>query len=451
MKDVSDWSVPKWPFLLANVLLLGVAALVVDKAAHPISDLQILLVTGSVALGALLGILPFVLEYRGASKLIEVNALTSVAEQLHNLEKYSSQVAAATDQWANLHESSQAGAAKTAAAAREIADRMTNEVRNFNEFQAKLNDHDKQMLKLEVEKLRRIEGDWLQALARILDNIYSLYIAAVRSGQPEIAAQIGQFQSACRDATRRVGLNAFVGEADEVFDGQRHRAHGVENVPEGACIAETLALGLQFQGRLIRPALVRLKPEGQPVAEPTPAPAPEPAAESVPVATPPVAEPTPEPTPEAAPVAVEEPVTEVVEKPVEQPVVAPVETPVVEPVAVVAEEPVVASAPVTTPAAVPAEETVVAPPSEPAPAAAVEPVLPVVAETVSAPVEKPVEAKLLETVEPRLSRRAARANRHKQANPVMPASEPTPAPAPAPAEPAKPVIAPVVKDLFGLE
>ena len=352
MKDVSEWSVPKWPFLLGNALLLIVAGVVIQKTPSPIGHLPLLLATGSVALGALIGILPFVLEYRASAKLVELNGLTTVAEQLANLQHYAEQVAAATDQWARIQESTQAGAAQTTAGAKEIADRMTNEVRSFNEFQAKLNDHEKQMLRLEVEKLRRIEGDWLQVLARILDNIYVLYTVAVRSGQPELIAQIGQFQNACRDATRRVGLATFTGEANEAFDAERHRAHGVENPPDGALIAETVALGIQFQGRLIRPALVRLQ------AEETPEPAAEPAAE-----------PTPEPEPEAAPATTEDPKAEAVTA--EKSAPAPATTPAAEPVAEAApeatEHPVEQPAPATAPEATeqpveqPAEKTVAEP------------------------------------------------------------------------------------------
>ena len=145
---------------------------------------------------------------------------------------------------------------------------MAEEIREFNEFQVKLNDTEKGALRLEVEKLRRAEGEWLQVVVRILDHIFALHNAAARSGQPELAEQIGQFQNACRDAARRVGLTPFQAAPEEKFDAQKHRAHGVENPPADAVVAETLAPGLTFQGRLIRPALVRLRDASAPAAEP---------------------------------------------------------------------------------------------------------------------------------------------------------------------------------------
>ena len=266
MNEAPDWKIPKWPFLLANAILVVAAAAVIYKSAHPISNLEIGIATGGVALGALLGCLPFILDYRATGKLVEVNALGTIAEQLQDLKKYSAQIAGATDQWALVQENTKGNTEKTVAAAAEIAERMTTEIREFNEFQLKLNDTEKGALRLEVEKLRRAEGEWLQVVARILDHIFALHNAAARSGQPELAEQIGQFQSACRDAARRVGVTPFQAAPEEKFDAQKHRAHGVENPPAEAVVAETLAPGMTFQGRLIRPALVRLQDLNAPAA-----------------------------------------------------------------------------------------------------------------------------------------------------------------------------------------
>ena len=268
MNEVSNWKVPKWPFLIANAVLIAAAYALIRFAAHPISLWEIITATISVALGAVLGCLPFILDYRATGKLIEVHAVGEVSEKIQDLKQFAAQVSTATDQWARVQEVTQDGAKKTVAAANEISERITTEIREFNEFQVKLNDTEKGALRLEVEKLRRTEGEWLQVVARILDHIFALHTAAARSGQPELAEQIGQFQNACRDATRRVGLTPFVAEPGESFDKERHRAHGVENPPADAVIAETLAPGLTFQGRLIRPALVRLREADAPVTAP---------------------------------------------------------------------------------------------------------------------------------------------------------------------------------------
>ena len=268
MNEVPEWKIPKWIFLLSNAVLLAVAAAVIYKAAHPISQTEIIAATACVALGAVLGCLPFILDYRATGKLIEVHAVGEVSEKIQDLKRLAAQVSTATDQWARVQEVTQDGAKKTVAAANEISERITTEIREFNEFQVKLNDTEKGALRLEVEKLRRTEGEWLQVVARILDHIFALHTAAARSGQPELAEQIGNFQNACRDAARRVGLTPFVAEPGESFDQERHRVHGVENPPAAAVVAETLAPGLTFQGRLIRPALVRLHDANAPATDP---------------------------------------------------------------------------------------------------------------------------------------------------------------------------------------
>jgi molecular chaperone GrpE (heat shock protein) len=186
------------------------------------------------------------------------------------LKRYSAQIAAATDQWARVQEVTKGHSDKTIAMAKEITERMADEIRQFNDFQAKLNDMEKGALRLEVEKLRRTEGDWLQVVVRMLDHVFALYMAAARSGQPELAEQIGHFQNTCRDAARRVGLTPFGLEPNEKFDPKRHRAQGVENPTEGAAVAGLLAPGITYQGRLIRPALVKLAGADEPAATAVP-------------------------------------------------------------------------------------------------------------------------------------------------------------------------------------
>jgi hypothetical protein len=268
----SEWTVPKWPFLLAYVVAFVFAAILIFGTPRPINQASIYWAGACVIIGSALCCLPFILEYRAAAKLLEMNSLTSVVEQLEQLEKFAEQVSTATEQWVRVQENTQVNADKTVAAAREIAERMTAEIREFNEFQAKLNDNEKAALRLEVEKLHRAEGDWLQVVARILDHTYALHNAAVRSGQGEVAAQIGHFQNACRDVARRVGLTPFVAVTGEKFQPERHRAHGEDNPPLDSIVEETLAPGLTFQGRLVRPVLVSLQSTAAPAAEVEPSP-----------------------------------------------------------------------------------------------------------------------------------------------------------------------------------
>jgi molecular chaperone GrpE (heat shock protein) len=246
----------KWPFYLGDALFLGAAWFIYSQSKLPMGVWQIFFVVLCVAGGAWLAIMPFLLEYRLAMKLAETDALTSAVSQIQNLESVAAQIGAATSQWHGLQEE----AGKTAALSVEMAGRMKDEAQAFGEFMQRANDSEKATLRLEVEKLRRAESDWLQVLVRMLDHVYALRQGALRSNQPRLIEQLDHFQNACRDAARRVGLVPYSAAEAEPFDAQRHQLMEVEaKPPAGAVVGETLATGYTFQGKLLRQALVRIR------------------------------------------------------------------------------------------------------------------------------------------------------------------------------------------------
>jgi molecular chaperone GrpE (heat shock protein) len=261
MSDMTNWKIPKWPFLLGDALLMAFAYFFVLHEPKPSAHWEI--PAACIALGAILGCLPFILDYRAIVKVIETSALGSITEKIQNLEKLAAQISTATNEWMNT----QTLAEKTSAGAKEISDKMAAEVREFTGFMQKMNDSEKSALRLEVEKMRRGEAEWLQVVVRILDHVFLLHAAAARSGQPKVADQIANFQNACRDAARRIGLTPFVAAPDEKFNAERHQLMDGEPKPtDRALIAETVGAGYTFQGKLLRPALVRLR-EKAPVSK----------------------------------------------------------------------------------------------------------------------------------------------------------------------------------------
>jgi molecular chaperone GrpE (heat shock protein) len=107
-------------------------------------------------------------------------------------------------------------------------------------------------------------------LVRIFDHIFALHAAAARSGQPKLADQITHFQNACRGTVRRIGLTPFAAEPDEPFVAERHQvADSKQKPPAGAVVAETIGSGYTFQGKLLRPAIVRLREASAPAAPPS--------------------------------------------------------------------------------------------------------------------------------------------------------------------------------------
>ena len=260
VSPATHWKIPKWPFLLGDALLLGCALIIIWKSPAPVPPREIIACLAAAVAGAVLGVAPFILDYRAVLRLVEINALGEVAGKIQDLERLAGQINAATHEWTNV----QTQAEKISNGAKEIAGRMAEEVRQFSGFMQKMNDSEKAALRLEAEKLHRGEAEWLQVLVRILDHVFALHAAAVHSNQPQLAEQITQFQNACRSVARRVGVTPFVAEPDEPFNPDHHQAVDAKSKPPAdAAIAETVGVGYTFQGRLLRPALVRLKEPGE--------------------------------------------------------------------------------------------------------------------------------------------------------------------------------------------
>jgi molecular chaperone GrpE (heat shock protein) len=255
MSNPTEIRLPKWPFFLGDAVLLGLAYFIYLHAKLPLGRWEMGFFVLIGALGSALAVTPFLLEYRTAVRMVETGAVASTVSQIQNLEEVAGQIAAATAQWQGVQEHS-TGAVK---AAEEIADRMASEAAGFTEFLRKANDTERANLRLEVEKLRRSEGEWIQIVVRLLDHTYALYQAAVRSNQVNVIEQVAQFQGSCRDVARRVGLVPFAPGVDEPFDPQWHHSADSQVVSmSDARVRDTIATGYTYQGQMIRPALVSL-------------------------------------------------------------------------------------------------------------------------------------------------------------------------------------------------
>ena len=245
----------KTPFLVGDALLLAVAAWLVFRAGPPLNLWHNALVAGCVALGAWLGIMPFLIEFRTALRFAEADRLASAVEQIQRLQSVGDQIASATGRWQTVQEA----ADQTSRSAKEIADQITTEARKFAESMEKAHDAEVRNLRLEVEKLHRAEGDWLQVVVHTLDHVFALRMAAVRAGQTGLIEQLGNFQNACRDVARRIGLTAVEAAPGTPFDEAIHQVHEGQAPADGAVIAQMLATGYTYQGQLVRPVLVTLK------------------------------------------------------------------------------------------------------------------------------------------------------------------------------------------------
>jgi len=245
---------PKWPYLLADVILVATAAAVAWKAAPVWTWKEISLVGGLTGLGAWIFIQPFQKDHEAAVKLFEQVNLASAAEKLGSLDKTAQQIAAATAQWQDIQTLSN----KTVNAAGDITQRIAAEAKSFSEFLARANDGEKATLRLEIEKLRRGEKDSLQVVIHLMDHCFALFQAAMSSGQPQLIQQIGNYRNACIDATRRVGILPYEAQPGEPFDADRHEVADGSEATEGATVERTIAWGYTFQGAGIRRIQVAL-------------------------------------------------------------------------------------------------------------------------------------------------------------------------------------------------
>ena len=259
MSDRPETRLARFPTVLP--FLLGAAALdfcawwIVEKSEHPINIWMAVLAVVCVGGAAWVSVLPFLTDAAHAAKLDELDKLQSTANQIQNLEKVATQITIATAQWQNAQEHN----TRTTESVRKIAEDMSQEALRFADFMKQANDAEKATLRLEVDKLKSAETDWLQVLVRVLDHVYALHRAGRHSGQQNLLDQLSHFQNACRDAARRIGLVAFAPAAGDSFEpGQHQTADGRKDIPDDAKIFETIATGYTFQGQMLRPALVML-------------------------------------------------------------------------------------------------------------------------------------------------------------------------------------------------
>ena len=258
MTDRSATKLALWPFVLTDILFLGLAYLIFSNANRPLTFWEALALILCTAAGAWSFLFPFLRRDAAALKLAESENLTTTVAQIKNLEQVAAQISSVTSHLQTAQDESK----QTVGSAKTIADQIAEETRAFAEFIQKANDSEKNHLRLEIDKMRRAEVDWLQTLVHILDHIFALNQAAIRSGKTALIEQLGNFQNVCRDNVRRMGLVCHSPDAQTSFDEKLHQLPEGDTEPEASGqIAEVLACGYSYQGRVVRRALVRLQSE----------------------------------------------------------------------------------------------------------------------------------------------------------------------------------------------
>jgi molecular chaperone GrpE (heat shock protein) len=260
MDNMSVPKIAKWPFFLADVVLLYFAMVAMNHLGTPPGAAMVLVFILAVGLAGGLSVLPFLLEYRAALRLTESETLNDAVARIQQVEQLAGRIDLATSHWQTAHQLAE----KTAATAGDIAARMAKETRAFTAFMEKSQDAEKSRMRLEIEKMRRSEGESLQIITGLLDHVFALQQAGARSGQPHLIEQLGHFQAACCDLARRIGLVPFVPEPNEPFNAEAHQPVDRQTaIPADARVVQVAATGYMYQGQLLRRALVVLAIPGE--------------------------------------------------------------------------------------------------------------------------------------------------------------------------------------------
>jgi molecular chaperone GrpE (heat shock protein) len=251
----SKSSLPWWPFLAADALFLALAALFLRQGHQPLLWWEAVLLLACVTAGAGCCVLPFLRRHQDEQALAQAGLMADALNRLQKIDEVAAQITGATQQWREFRIQTDEISAST----KSLVGSIAAETKAFGELLQKANDSEKGHLRLEAEKLRRTETEWLQVVIHILDHVSLLYLAARHSAQPGLLDQIGQFQNGCRDIARRVGLAPITGREGDPFDPTLHQLKDKTASVENALVGETLAPGYTYQGKLVRRTLVALK------------------------------------------------------------------------------------------------------------------------------------------------------------------------------------------------
>lgn len=254
---------PLWPFVVVDAISLALAGSLLIFGHRPLTAVEACLVILSGALGSWSFLTPFLRRNQDAQDLSHVQLLADANTQFQKMDELAQHIESATNHWLDL----QRLTGQSVASAGQIAERMAAETKAFADTMQRASDMERNHLRVEVEKLRRAEADRLQVVVHMLDHIFALFQAARLSNNAGLVEQIGQFQNACRDAARRIGLVQTDVETGQAFDAKVHQLPEKVTPAENAHIAETLVAGYTYQGRILRRPVVALK-EAQPEEAP---------------------------------------------------------------------------------------------------------------------------------------------------------------------------------------
>ncbi len=176
---------PKWPFLAGDAALLGLAWFIASESRNPFTGTPFVVIVSCVALGALLGVVPFLTDY--ARKQDE-----ALDERQRALDALSRTVAASAEQISiaasGLHEITTL-AQRNLQAAEQLPDKLQEKIAGIKNQLTGARDSEREELKKELARLRVSEGERLQSAADKLAQVVTELARLEAATQKLLAAR----------------------------------------------------------------------------------------------------------------------------------------------------------------------------------------------------------------------------------------------------------------------
>jgi hypothetical protein len=183
---------PKWPFLVGDAVLIGVAVYLASAAGSPLPAPAIYSITACVSLGALLAVIPFIVDYNRRQEAL----LTERQSALEALARTTSTAAEqASIAAGGLHEIAEL-AQKNLRIADHLPQKLHERINEFNRAQDEALTAEIETLQQEVNALRGSEAEKLESAA---DKIHRSASELIKL-EANLRAQITAFETAAQRA-----------------------------------------------------------------------------------------------------------------------------------------------------------------------------------------------------------------------------------------------------------
>ncbi len=175
---------PKWIFLVIDLSLLLTAFIIVYFAKDPYAPVPLMSAVASVGLAAIIGLVPFLIDYAADSAEYVQQERARLADQVQRLNAAGESLARAAAQIKAVEEAVH----KTAHVAENLPYRMQEKLAEFNQQLATSEDEEKERLTEELATLRQGESERLTALADKVSKTVAELAALDASTRKQLAA-----------------------------------------------------------------------------------------------------------------------------------------------------------------------------------------------------------------------------------------------------------------------